>query len=226
MRKISLPPIPPRSQKLIAIFLVIITVILSYDLILSPHRCYLKASEKKSRIAGMHEKKLDETETKSRLYEQKVFELKTFRQEAGKRLFGPSEADAYFSQLTPMAVESGCQVGSISFHTLANPPERLDLEDQNASTLQFRGTTLNLVGPYDGWIRFLGTLESSGRIVLLSRFTLRSGEGAGPLLEGDLELAVPILLDIPETLLIPPAEAEDEEDMESDEDDEEENADE
>lgn len=219
MIKITMPTISPQSQKLIAGSLVLLTAFLSYDWILASQCQYLEASEHKSRFDTQLQEKVETVAAKNRLFEKKVNELKTYRQETGGRLFTQSEAEAFFSQLASMATECGCQIGSVSFHSLQNPPAGIDLPDAGSSTIQFRGALLKLFGSYESWIEFMKRLESPGRIVFLSRFSLRSGEGSDQRLEGEVELAAPILLDIPESLLNPPALETEEDELESEDDD-------
>lgn len=218
MIKWTLPTISPSTQRLIAAGVVLMLLFLSYDWILAPHCRYLQASQQKQKIDSDLQKKVSELEMKTRLYENKVGELKAFRRDAASRLFTQTEAEACFAGLASLAAESGCWVGAISFHSLPEPPETIELPEEYPSTLQFRGAMLRLFGPYESWVQIMEKIETTDKILFLNRFTLRSAEGSGQRLEGEIELVLPILLDIPQSLLIPPAPEEEDDDLEGDDD--------
>ena len=219
MKPVSFFEISSNTQKLIAGSVVLLTAFFSYQWIVSPQCSYLDAAEKRNRLEGEHHKKLTELEIKKRLYGQKIDELKAFRQDAGKRMFTQQEAEAMFSQLTPHAQSCGLKIGSISFFTTRSPTDKIDLDEMKSATIQFRSTRLQLSGSYESWIQFLDQMESTDRIVFLSRFVLHTSKSSDTLLDGEAEFSLPILLDIPETLLNPPPPVEDDEDLESEDED-------
>lgn len=205
MKKPKLSDISPTSQRLIAVCLVLFVSIFSYDWILAPHCGNLQASERKNRFEEALQKRTRELQLSGKRFGKKVEELRGWREKAGERLFSKKEAEAFFADLPAEAEACGCRIDSVAFRTLNDPREWTQLADLNPATLQFRCVRLHLEGPYDGWIRFLEKVESAGRLLKMRRFEITTGSRADQPLQGEMEMIVPVLLEIPETLLVPPA---------------------
>lgn len=202
MKKPTLSDISPNSQRLIAVCVVLFVSIFSYDWLLAPNCQYLRASERKGRFDEVLHKRARSLELSGRRFGKRVEELRAARTKAGERLFGKSEAEAFFAGLPAAAEACDCRIDSVAFQTLRDPREWTELTDLNPATLQFRCVRVHLEGPYEGWIGFLEKVESSGRLLKMRRFEMAAGGRSDQRLRGELEMIVPILLEIPETLLV------------------------
>ena len=147
----------PSSRIFASASTIAIVTLLTYSWVVSPQVSYLHAAQQHKAMSGNAEKKTISIKNQVHKSNVELTGLKQHINAIRDSLFTPEEAKEFFSDLDLIALQSGCNISSLTFMSArAVVP---DAGSEYFSSVILRGAEVTFAGQYGTILKFLETLS-------------------------------------------------------------------
>ncbi|MHC4325179.1 MAG: hypothetical protein ACYSUX_13020 [Planctomycetota bacterium] len=147
----------PSSRVFASASTIAIVTLLTYSWIVTPQVNYLHAAQQQKAMSGNTEKRTISIKNQMHKSKAELTKLNQYIDEIRDGLFTPNEAKEFFGDLDLIAIQSGCNISSLTFM-----PARAVVPDagsEHFSSIILKGAEVTFEGQYETILKFLETLS-------------------------------------------------------------------
>lgn len=172
------------SGNILLAAILIIAAVVVYKWTIAPHTNYLSAAQRYDMTLDGIARKNKLIETNIRVQQKKLEKLQKKFEQLNSRLFTPTKATEFFSDIQSVAEEAGCQISSVNFSS-ANPGNRA--KTTNVYTKRAR---LDIIGSYENITKLISRLQNRPERVKVDRISIKPIRGIGGKLKCDATIVI------------------------------------
>ncbi len=147
----------PSSRIFASASTIAIVTLLTYSWIVAPQVNYLHAAQQHKAMSGNAEKRTISIKNQIHKNNAELTGLNQYIDEIRDSFFTPNEAKEFFSDLDLIALQSGCNISSLTFMSARSVVP--DAGSEHFSSVILKGAEVIFTGQYDTILKFLETLS-------------------------------------------------------------------
>lgn len=182
------------SKNAFSASLIIITVLVIYNWIVTPRVTYLLAAQQYESVMDSVVKKNKAISSRIEVKRKKFQELREQSSQLHSTLFSPNKAREFFSDLQAISEETGCIVHSVNLVTNKQSPKK-DGQLRDSLGLETKNAVLSVVGVYKNIIRLIERLQSRTQKVWIDSINLCALRHDSDQLRCDITITICIIMD-------------------------------
>jgi len=176
------------SRSAVFAALIVIAAIATYKRIVAPHVTYLFAAQQYESVLGDTMKKNKIIINKAKVKKKELQQLREQSVRLQSKLFTPTKAKEFLSDLEVTAKETDCAVYSLNFST--SEPDLENKQNKDASGISANRAMLGVIGVYDNIIRLVEKLQMRTRGVWIDSLKMEAVDGKSPRLKCDMTITI------------------------------------